>query len=74
MDVIRLYGRVASAAICRNWKWSGLNFENSSGSDFRQSNANFRCEFQDRPHIVRRQYDDADLSAREILLIFQLLI
>src|SRR5437867_5941000 len=33
---------------------------------FRQRTADFGCEFQDRPQMVCRQDDDADLSARGI--------
>ena len=55
-------------------KYSRLNFEKNAERHFRQRTADFGCEFQDRPQMVCRQDDDADLSARGILLVFQLLI
>jgi len=51
-------------------KYSGLNLEKNAGRHFRQRTGDFGCEFQDRPQMVCRQDDDADLSARGICWYF----
>jgi len=53
-----------------SWKYSGLNFEKNAGRHFRQCTGDFGCEFQNRPQMICRQDDDADLSAREFCWYF----
>src|SRR5215475_10285778 len=55
-------------------EYSELNFQENAGRNFRQGLGDFVGEFQDRPQMVRRQDDDADLSTHGIMLVFQLLM